>query len=255
MTPIRRFLADWVGSYRDGARVAMGLPWLFGGIILWEFAQHVIEYRIGFFDSRAAAKAVALDQGRMVLGWVKMILVYVGGFFAIRYCVAGGAPGVTRPRLATLRRYLPYIVYSLILFALIFYAGILVPEAGVQTFRGIVGIGQLLIEPLLMAWIVSAATDGPVRNPVQSARAIGWLYGRGLLLFFLVRTPIGALHQFLGTWGIGKSTALLWPMLALDAIVVGLLIAVIPAAYVRIATHAATRSSRRPAGAAAFASS
>ena len=241
MHSVRRFLADWIGAYRDGARVAVGLPWLFGGIILWEFVQHVIEYRIGFFDSPAAAKAVALDQGRMALGWVKMILVYVGGFFAIRYCVIGSAKGVMTPRPGTIARYLPYIAYSLCLFALIFYAPQMVAEPRVMLLRGVVGIGQLLVEPLLMAWIVSAATDGPVRGPMQSARAIGPLYVRGLLLFFLVRTPIGVLHQFLGTWGIGEATPLLWPMLVLDAVVVGLLVAIIPAAYVRIVRHAAQR--------------
>ena len=87
----------------------------------------------------------------------------------------------------------------------------------------------------------ATVTDGPVRGPMQSARAIGPLYVRGLLLFFLVRTPIGVLHQFLGTWGIGKATPLLWPMLVLDAVVVGLLVAIIPAAYVRIVRHAAQR--------------
>jgi hypothetical protein len=41
MHSVRRFLADWIGAYRDGLRVAGGLPWLFGGIILWDLAQHV----------------------------------------------------------------------------------------------------------------------------------------------------------------------------------------------------------------------
>lgn len=244
---LRRFVADLFGAYADGVRVVAGLPWLFGAIIAWEFAQHVMEWRIGFFDSRAAATAVSQDGSRMALGWVKMILVYVGGFFAIRYLVLGRAAGVMRPSPRTIAAYAPYVAYSLIVFAAIFYAGALVPAPRLMTARGIVGIGQLLIEPLLMAWIVSAATDGPVRTPLQSARRTGWMYLWALPAYVIVRLPISLLHQFLGTYPIGKPTMWLWPMLALDAIVVGLLIAVIPAIQVRCARRIDDRAIRRAA--------
>ncbi|MCP3733775.1 hypothetical protein M9979_02620 [Sphingomonas sp. RP10(2022)] len=237
MRAIRRFLADLFGAYADGARVVAGLPLLFGAIIAWEFAQHVVEYRIGFFDSKEIAKAVSLDPSRMALGWVKMILVYVGGFFAIRFLVNGSARGVMTPRWGTMVRYLPYIAYALTIFALIFYARALVPAERVTAFRGTVGLIQIAVEPLLMLWIVSAATDGPVRTPWHSARRIGSGYVRALALFFIGRMPIGAAHQFLGTWAIGRATPLLWPMLVLDAVVVGLLIAIIPAIYVRVAAR------------------
>lgn len=237
MTAIHRYLATLWQAYRDGPRVLAGLPLLFGGIIAWEFAQHIMEYRIGFFDSRAAARAVSQDGGRMVLGWVKMILVYVGGFFAIRYLVLGRGGGVMRPSAAAMLRYLPYIVYSLIVFALIFYADRLVAADRVMTLRAVVGFAQMFVEPLLMPWVVAAATDGPVRTPLQSARIVGRWYPWALALFFVGRLPINLLHQFLGTWPVGKHTPLLWPMLALDAVTVGLLIAIIPAISVRIAAQ------------------
>jgi hypothetical protein len=234
MNNVRRFFADLIGAYIDGARVVCGLPWLFGAIIAWEFAQHMVEYRIGFFDSREAAKAVSLDGSRMILGWIKMLLVYVGGFFAIRYLVLGRQPA-TKPAGATMLRYLPYVIYSLLLVAPILYADWLVAPAQVMTLRGIFGIGQLLVEPLLMLWIVSAAAEGQVRTPLQSARTTGWFYLWALALFFIGRLPINLLHRFLGTYPIGKPGPLLWPMLALDAVTVGLIITVIPALYVRIA--------------------
>lgn len=244
MNAVRRFLADLFGAYADGVRTVRGLPLLFGAIIAWEFAQHAVEYRIGFFDSRAAAKAVSLDGSRMILGWIKMLLVYVGGFFAIRYLVLGRAAAM-RPRAGTMLRYLPYLAYALLLFALILYAGELVPPARVDTLRATVGLAQVAIEPLLMLWIVSAATDGPIGSPLQSARTTGWLYLWGLALFFIGRLPISLAHQFLGTYPIGKPAALLWPMLALDAVTVGLLIAIIPALSVRVARRVAEA---RPAG-------
>lgn len=105
--------------------------------------------------------------------------------------------------------------------------------------RGIFGIGQLLVEPLLMLWIVSAATEGPVRTPLQSARTTGLFYLWALALFFVGRLPINLVHRFLGTYPIGKPGPLLWPMLALDAVIVGLIITIIPALSVRIATRIA----------------
>ena len=134
-------------------------------------------------------------------------------------------------------RYLPYVAYSLTVFAAIFYADRLVAADRVMTLRGIVGLGQMALEPWLMPWTVSAATDGPVRTPWHSARIVGRWYPWALALFFVGRVPISALHQFLGTWPIGKHTLLLWPALALDAITVGLLIAIIPALSVRIAAQ------------------
>jgi hypothetical protein len=77
---VKRFLADLFGAQIDGFRFARGMFWLFALMAVWEFGQHVIEVRIGFFDSAAASKAVAMDATRMALGWVKMILVYAGGF-------------------------------------------------------------------------------------------------------------------------------------------------------------------------------
>lgn len=125
------------------------------------------------------------------------------------------------------------MLHALTVFALIFYAGAIVPTPRVMTLRGFVGIGQLLVEPLLMLWIVSAATDGPVPTPWESARRMGGMYIYAFPLFFIGRIPVGAAHQVLATWPIGRASALLWPMLALDAIVVGPLIAVVPALYVR----------------------
>lgn len=235
MKPFRRFLHDLVGVYADGLRTMRGLPLLFAALIAWEFAQHVIEYRIGFFTSRAAAQAVAHDPSRMALGWVKMILVYVGGFFTIRFLAGRQGTPVMRPPLRSILRYLPYVGYALLVFAGIFYADLLVAPSRVNTARGIIGGAQLILEPLLMPWIVSAATDGAVRTPWQSARLLGWGYPRAFALFFLARIPVGAAHQFLGTYGVGRPALPLWPMLAADAFVVGLLIATIPAIAVRVA--------------------
>lgn len=220
------------------------MPLLFTVLIGWEFAQHVIEVRIGFFDSREAAKAVANDPSRMAFGWIKMISVYVGGFFVIRYLAAKNGNTPLAPVSLALRRYAPYIAYSLGLFALIFYARGFVPDTSVTTFRTIVSLAQIAVEPLLMLWIVSAATDGAVRNPLRSARVTGWLYFWALTLFFIGRLPANAAHQLLNRYAMGQPELILWPMLVIDAVVVGLIISVIPALYVRTARFICERHVR-----------
>jgi len=231
---LKRYFADLVGAHIDGLRVARGLQLLFAIMVAWEFGQHIIEVRIGLFDSVAAAKAVSQDGSRMALGWIKMILVYAGGFFAIRYLMWGSSARPLHVSRRAVLRYLPYVAYSLILFALIFYAGSFIAAEHVMAFRTTIGLTQVLVEPLLMLWIVSAATDGPVGGPLQSAKLLGRYYIWALALFFVARLPTNAAHQLLNRYAIGQPPALVWAMLALDAVVVGLLVAIVPAIYVRV---------------------
>lgn len=244
MTWLRRFFPDLLGAYLDSLRALRALPWLFGIIIAWEFAQHGVEVRLGMFESREIARAANDDGLRMVFGWIKMILIYVGAFFVIRH-FAGQRDGrrLDPPAIAA-RRFLPYALYALAVFAAMFYARELVPAAQVDTLRGALGLGQVLIEPLLMGWVVAAATDGRIGNPLASARQVDWLYLLALPLFMLTRIPIGLLHQQLNTWPMGRTGVELWGMLALDSIVVGLIVATAPAAMVRIARWIDLRQDR-----------
>lgn len=232
---VRRFFVDLVGAYADGVRSMIALPLLFALLVGFEFIQHVAEVRIGFFNSAAAAHSFSNDSSRMTLGWLKMTSVYVGGFFVIRYLVRSreGKPVASiRP---AAQRYLPYVVYSLCLFALIFYGPLLAPRWNDSSIRATVALIQIALEPLLILWIVSAATDGRIGGPVQSATASWPWYIWGLMLFFVGRLPVNALHQLLNQAAMGSRGAVLWTLLGADAICVGLIISVVPALYVRIA--------------------
>jgi hypothetical protein len=234
MAWIRRYFADLIGAHIDGVRAIAGLPWLFALLIGWEFAQHIAEVHAGMFDSLAKAKAVQYDGTRLALGWVKMLSIYAGGFFVIRYLAGSDQGAPLAPVGTAIKRYLPYIGYSLVLFALILYAPQIVSGPDFHILRAGVGLTQALIEPLLMLWIVSAATNGAVRNPLQSVRRMRLLYFWALALFFIGRLPVNVVHQLLNRYAVGQPPAIVWPMLALDAVSVGLITAVIPAIYVRV---------------------
>lgn len=243
---ITRFFADFIGVHLDGLRAMRGLLFLFVAIVLWEFAQHVIEVRIGMFESREAARALGGDGSRMLFGWVKMMSVYVGGFFVIRHLFARRGDTNLAPVATAFARYLPYMVYMLAIFAALFYARSYAPEASVDTIRAVLGLSQIFVEPLLMAWIVAAATDGRIRNPLVSAKQTGLLYLYALPLFFFARLPVSLAHQQLNSAALGREGTVLWSMLALDAIVVGLIVAIIPAISVRVAAYVRERGDRGP---------
>lgn len=246
----KRFFADLLGAQLDGVRFARALPLVFLAMAALEFAQHVMEIRIGFFDSREAARAVANDSARMTLGWIKMILVYAAGFLAIRYLVWNEARRAMAVSGRSLRAYLPYVLYSLALFALTFYSRPLLAIVGLGAsdpaiFQTVIGLSQLALEPVLMLWIVSAATDHAAIGPLESIKRTGMMYFWALALFFIGRLPINAAHQLLNFFAVGQPPAVLWPMLAIDALAVGLLAAIVPAIYVRVARFILERHAGR----------
>ena len=242
---MKRFFADLGGTYLDSLRAIRALPWLFALIIGWEFAQHVVEVQIGMFESEEAAKAVSQDGLRMAFGWVKMASIYVGTFFVVRHFAAQRDGRQLAPVGRAARRFFPYFLYSMAMFALAFYARDLVGEANRDTLMATAGLSQLLIEPLLMAWVVAAATDGNIRTPWASARRTGLLYFLALPLFLLIRVPISLLHQGWNSWSMGAEPGNMWAMLALDALVVGIIVAIVPAAMVRVARWIDVRDEAR----------
>ena len=242
---MKRFFADLGGTYLDSLRALKALPWLFAAVIGWEFAQHVVEVQIGMFESRDAAKAVSQDGLRMAFGWIKMASIYIGAFFVIRH-FAGQRDGRDLAPLAkAAKRFAPYFAYSMLMFAMFFYADDIVGSRNRDILMTTIGLSQLLIEPILMIWVVAAATDGSVRTPWTSARRTGFLYLLALPLFLLIRIPINFLHQGLNNWAMAAEPAKLWTLLALDSVVVGLIVAIVPAAMVRVARWPELRQNRR----------
>ena len=231
----RRFFADLAGSYLDSLHALKALPWLFAAIIAWEFAQHVVEVRIGMFANEEAARAVSQDGTRMVFGWLKMLSIYIGAFFVVRHFAGNRDGRPLAPTATAARRFAPYVVYSLFMFAAIFYAHNFVSEDRVDTLRTIVGLSQVLIEPLMMAWVVAAASDNRISGPLASARQTGWLYLLALPFYLLTRVPVSLLHQELNQRAIGTQGTELWSILVVDSVVVGVIVAITPAAMVRVA--------------------
>lgn len=71
--------------YRRGLALFTRAPWIVTLILVPEFLQHVAEIQIGFFDSHAAAKALANDPTRWAFGYAKLVGLLVAMLAAARY--------------------------------------------------------------------------------------------------------------------------------------------------------------------------
>jgi hypothetical protein len=242
---IKAFFVNWLGAFRDGWSAARALPLLVVAMMGIEFAQHAVELHIGFFSPDLAVhKAASLAPVRMLFGWPKMLTLYLVAFIALRWFVSRDAHAAIRPSALALRRYVWVVLFQLIPAAAIIYAGSIVAVVGrspddIMAFRAVFGLGQQLLEPFLLLWYVNAAAGTHAYGPLASAKATGWLYLWALPLSLATRVPLSLLHGRLNMWPVGQPPLLQWALLALDALVVGMLAVIMPAIQVRIARYVA----------------
>ena len=82
---IRSILQEFLAVLRDGFRIwrlALLIPLL---VAIPEAIQHVAEIRIGMFESRDMARAVADDPRRMVWGHLKIAGLVLAILAAVRF--------------------------------------------------------------------------------------------------------------------------------------------------------------------------
>lgn len=251
---MKRFFANWANGFVDGAKALRALPWLVAGMIALELVQHAIEVRTGFFSTELAVrKAASLAPERMALGWPKMFATWALAFFTVRFLVLGDArPALRVPALAW-RRYAGVVVFQLVPAVAVIYAepilsalgfapgGQAVTRQAMMGWQLVFGLGQQLLEPLLLLWFVNAAIGTTGCNPIESARVTGWSYFAVLAMVFATRIPFSAAHQGLNRSAMGQSTGVMWGMLALDAVLVGIMVVMIAAVQLRAARFVAER--------------
>ncbi|MEN2785750.1 hypothetical protein ACFOKI_10915 [Sphingomonas qilianensis] len=244
---IKAFFVNWGGAFRDSWGAARALPWLVALMIGIEFAQHMVELQVGFFSPDSAVrKAAGATPIRMAFAWPKMLILYAVGFMAMRYYITGDARDAVRPTRSALRRYVWVVLFQLVPAALSIHSELVVGVAGggrdqALLMRTVVGLGQQVLEPLLFLWFVSAAMGTDRYGPISSAKTTRFLYLWALPVMFLMRVPLGLLHQMLHRWSIGQAPAVQYLLLTLDAVVVGVLALALPAVQVRIARFIVAR--------------
>lgn len=240
-------LGSILRAYRDSARIAIALPLLFALPAGAELVQHVIEYRIGLFDSLAAMRAAGDHPARIGFGQVKILSLVALLYWVARWQMFRDDPA--RRVLGDAR--------SAFLFAFVLLFGIAL--GAVQQFgggwiaplidgRALVGIGiaffaaTTALEVYLSGWKVGAALGNRRLGFLASFRLIHGNFWWSLGFTIAMVLPLMILHYLLNGLAVGRPDALLWAMLALDALVVGYLGLAMATTVFLIALRAAERS-------------
>ena len=231
--------------YRAAWAFSFACPLLFLVPPLCEMLQHVIEYRIGMYESLAAFKAVANDDSRMSFGVAKVIATLLPGYWFTRF-MSNGNDARTAQDFRAFGWWALVMLFSLALtVAGLFLGDILAPLGmGKQPVMIVVATYNIVTGVLgiyLTAWGVAWALGNRAIGPFGSIRIMAGAFWRTIGYVIAGALPLMIVHYALGYGALGRPAALLWPMLAIDAILVGYLALMLAGASYVAARHAAAR--------------
>lgn len=217
---IRNLLQDFLAVLRDGFRIwwlAALVPLL---VVVPEAIQHVAEIRIGMFESRDMARAVADDPRRMVWGYLKI----AGLVLAILATVRFWGAAARGERWWDLRR----LAWRPLALGLAGSALAALPSLLLQPLIGEERSGWLdmllTLATLPIFTLIAAGLAGDRTLTLRRAFTQGWLPAlRILLLLVLTWAPLALLHAYNHRWAMGAADPLVWLLMTFDALVVGLL--------------------------------
>ncbi|HEX8512103.1 MAG TPA: hypothetical protein VF688_03255 [Allosphingosinicella sp.] len=231
-------------NYALASKFAVALPLIFALPVAVEAVQHVIEWRIGMFESVAQASAVENHPARSGWAYIKIATLVLTGWWVWRFL------GFEGDRDRTMRwdgfaaaRYSLVLIFSAALTMLEMQVGGLLAGA-FESSRHLLlaGIGLMLVamalELYFAPWKVGAALGDPKASLAESFKAmhgnIAWSFGLTMAMFF----PIMILHYALGLLPIVLPPAAGAILLVLDSLLVGYLAILFPTTVYLVARRA-----------------
>ena len=222
-------------------------PMVLALVIVPEFIQHIVEIRIGMFESRDAFAALANDPTRMGFGYAKLTGLVLTFIAASRFWGARER-GVKWYGLSDIdwRRF----GLGFLLFGLLPAAPALVESQIGETNAQILGmVMTALLLPAL--FLMLAGLFGDRTTPARDMWRRSWTWAIltiGLLL--LAFMPAQWLHGMNHHWAMGAHPAIVWALMIFDSILVGLLAGLSGTAL--YLGYAAFRGQPRPPAASSF---
>ena len=213
--------------YSRGFALFVLAPVIVALVVVPEFIQHIAEIRLGVFDDIETARALANDPTRWAFGYAKLAGTALAMFGAARFWGVGESGkswwdlrGIAWGPLA--------VALALFLFvpAILDLVRPWLPDWGYWTGYTVISIATL---PLLFSILAALFGDrrvGPLGHYWLDFR---WL---PLLLILLVAAylPAMAVHYGLHRLALGAPMLAVWPLMAVDSLVVGLLCSLVGAA-------------------------
>ncbi|WP_019516549.1 hypothetical protein [Sphingomonas sp. Mn802worker] len=233
--------------YGGAARFARAAPLLFLVPVLIELAQHIVEVQSGMYVSRDVARAVASDPVRMAFGFAKILALLLPGYWFVRFLAFEGD---TRRMLSFDARALGLFAIQFVLAGSVQYLMLFGPSLSAlfgldarsaSVVTAVLAVAQSVLGIYLTAWFVAWPLGNASLGPLRSCAVMAGSFWRAVVYLLAGVIPLMALHYALGLGAIGRPSALVWVMLALDAIVVGCLALTMSAAKYVAARDGAMR--------------
>ncbi|GAA4022120.1 hypothetical protein GCM10022280_23430 [Sphingomonas swuensis] len=233
--------------YGSAWAFALACPLLFLVPVLFEFAQHVIEVRIGLYQSADMARALENDGARMMAGYWKTLAISLPSYWMYRYVASGrDAAFARRP---DGRALLLWAALFVPLVALMQWLALFGPPLGSviglngsaeSWAKGLLTLFQTVVGIYLTAWLVAWSLGNAAIGPLRSVAIMNGSFWRTVALIIAGVVPLMALH-YGGLFAIGRPEPLVWAIMVFDAIVVGFLSLTIFGANAIAAMRAAER--------------
>lgn len=238
---------DLIEVFARSGRYALLCPLLFLVPVAVEMLQHAVEIRAGMYVDMAGLKAAEGDMLRLAIGHVKVIALFLTGYWAARFLVFGDDPVAAR-RIdpVAVRLFVPVMAWGLFWLILVQDAPLIADAAGLSgnVAAGVLILSllvSLLFEPLLSAWKTAAAAGNPGIGLVRSIRLTRSVYPYAVIVSLLPMLPLMVGHYALAFLAVGKAPGAVWAIMALDALLVGYLGVVMIATSYVVARRVAAR--------------
>jgi len=232
--------------YAGAWRYALACPLLFAVPVVVEFIQHVIEMRIGMYDSIAAAQAVEANGARLGWGVVKTLSLSLAGYWVARFLLLRGAADARRLDPVAVRLFAWVMLFGLAWTLVSLWGGDAMRLVGLgeqaMAISVALGLVGFILSILLAPWKIGAAIGNAEMGFVRSIGLVGWGIWWGLILAVLAILPPMIVHYLFAFLAIGAQPAAAWAVLAVDSVLVGYLGAIIVAIDVAIARRAASQA-------------
>lgn len=195
-------------------------PLVLALVIVPEFIQHIVEIRIGMFDSREAFRALQLDPTRMAVGFVKVAGVVLTMIASVRFWATRerGLPWYGVADIDWKRFGLGFLLFGLVPAA----PALFVSQIGQNTAQAIGFAISFLLLPALFLMLAGLFGDRATTSRDIWRRSWPWAILMVLLLV-VAFVPAQWLHGKNHAWALGADPAIVWALMIFDSVVVGLL--------------------------------
>ena len=212
---VRGTVAAIVQSYRLGGQAMVQAPAILLLAALPELAQHVVEIRIGMFDSLEAAHRLQHSPVREYIGYPKVVATWTAAFLIARFwsnCASARSAVAVTPKI---------LAKTILGFIAIVGVGFVIGK-GLEFISFRLGVVSLLLSGLIQAiiflWTIGVWLD---ENPISIKAAFTTRVPNALslLIIFLCSVPLAqGLHIIIHKVVLGQSQTVVWALMIADAL-------------------------------------